>query len=234
MGEGVVAIGNSRGDFLAGRAGLVSRIGVNRPRARFADDTIELSAALAPGDSGGPVLNERGEAIGVVSFISFVPDRLNAETDRFTAPFLQGLVDERDFAAYAVPIFSDSDMVANLRMGQRNDIPVIGFSWAKVDYEPRNGRFELGRKPGPIVGTVQPNGPADRAGIHSIEVDSEGNLASADVIIAIDDKPTKTFYDLLELIYLKGVGETVTVTVQRGDETFKLRLELGAKSEVFN
>jgi serine protease Do len=240
VGEKIVAIGNSRGDFLQGRAGLVSRIGVDRPRARFADDTIELSAALAPGDSGGPVLNEKGEAIGVVSFISFVPDRLNSDTNRFTAPFLRGFVDERDFAAYAVPIFSDSDMVAGLRMGQRHDIPVIGFSGPPTQtglpdsYDPqRFAGINLGELPGPIVWEVRPDGPADRAGLQDIVVDSEG-ITSADVIVAIDNEPTPTFNDLIEKLYLKGVGETVTVTVQRGNETFTLRLELAAKSEVFN
>lgn len=233
VGDRIVAIGNSRGDFLQGRAGVISRIGVTRPRARFADGTIELSAALAPGDSGGPILNRNGEAIGVVSFISFVPDRLSSETDGVVPPFLRGIIgEERDFAAYAVPITADSDMIASLRMGERNDIPVIGFSWA-ADYDPRDRRLNLGELPGPVVETVQPNSPADLAGLESLQV-TDGELVSADVIVAIDEEPTETFLELLELIYLKGVGETVTITVQRGDETFKLRLELGAKSEVFN
>ena len=241
VGDSIVAIGNSRGDFLQGRAGTVSRIGVDRPRARFADGTIEVSAALAPGDSGGPILNEQGEAIGVVSFISFVPDRLNSDTDRFMPPFLRGAVaEERTFAACAVPISADSTMVASLKMGERNDIPVIGFSGVPSrtglpdSYDPRFfGRIDLGDLPGPIVWEVSPGGPADRAGLKSIEVSDEG-IDVADVIVAVDDEPTPTFEDLVEELYLRGVGETVTITVQRGEDTFKLRLELGAKSEVFN
>ncbi len=233
-GDDVVAIGNSRNDFLEARAGSISRIGVDRPRARFADDTIEVSAALAPGDSGGPVLNENGEAIGVVSFISFMPDTLGSDTDRNIPPFLRGTVTERrDFAAYAVPVSSTNDMIARLRMGEQRDIPVMGFSWARVDYDPRDGRLQLGERPGPVVESVQPGSPAERAGIESLQV-VDGELASADVIVAIDNEATETFFELLEVIYLKGVGETVVVTVQRGDETFKLRLELGAKSQVFN
>ena len=59
-GDRVVAIGNSRGDFIAGRAGRVTRLGVEAGRADFASGTIELTASLAPGDSGGPVVNARG------------------------------------------------------------------------------------------------------------------------------------------------------------------------------
>jgi serine protease Do len=241
VGDRIVAIGNSRGDFLQGRAGVISRIGVTRPRARFADGTIELSAALAPGDSGGPILNRNGEAIGVVSFISFVPDRLSSETDGVVPPFLRGIIgEERDFAAYAVPITEDSDMIASLRLGERHDIPVIGFSGPPAQtglpdsYDPRLfAGIDLGELPGPIVWDVRPDGPADRAGLQGIVVSEEG-IDSADVIVAVDDEPTPTFNDLIEKLYLRGVGETVTITVQRGDETFKLRLELGAKSEVFN
>ncbi|MGL4611544.1 MAG: S1C family serine protease [Trueperaceae bacterium] len=245
VGEEIVAIGSSRMDFLEGRAGVISRIGVARPRARFADGTIELSAALAPGDSGGPVLNRNGEAIGVVSFISFIPDSLTSQddTENVVPPFLRGLIEqERDFAAYAVPVSADSDMIAALKIGEKNDIPVIGFSGPPVQtglpdsYAPevfRQQKIDLGRLPGPIVWEVRPNGPADKAGLRDIVVDEEG-ITAADIIVAIDNEATPTFNDLIEKLYLKGVGETVTVTVQRGDATFKLRMELGAKSEVFN
>jgi serine protease Do len=241
-GDSIVAIGNSRGDFLEGRAGSISRIGVDRPtQGRFADDTIEVTAALAPGDSGGPVINEQGQAIGVVSFISFVPDRLNSDTDRSTPPFLRGVITEsRDFAAYAVPVSANADMIARLRMGEQRDVPVIGFAAPPSqtglprDYDPERFRtLDLGELPGSIVWEVRPDGPAARAGLQDIQVDEEG-ITSADVIVAVDNQPTPTFYDLVEALYVRGVGETVTLTVQRGDETFKLRLELGAKSQVFN
>ena len=235
VGTDVVAIGNSGDDFLEGRAGRISRIGVKSPQARFANDTIELTAALSPGDSGGPVINESGEIIGVVSYISFRPDILSSDTDGNVPPYLRSFVQSggpRTYASYAVPVMADSEVLTALLSGERRDVPVIGFSWPNFDYNPRTSRFDLGELPGPVVGRVQPGGPADEAGLESLQ--ASGNLIeSADVIVAVDDEPTPGFYDLLDVLYRKGVGSEVDITVQRGGETVTLSLELGAKSDVF-
>ena len=235
VGTDVVAIGNSGDDFLAGRAGSISRIGVKSPQVQFADNTIELTAALSPGDSGGPVINEQGELIGVVSYISFRPDILSSDTDGNVPPYLRAFVQSggpRTYASYAVPVRADSEVLAALLAGERRDVPVIGFTYANFNYDPRTSRFDLGELPGPVVGRVQPGGPADEAGLESLQ--ASGNLIqSADVIVAVDDEATPGFYDLLDVLYRKGVGSEVDITVQRGGETLTLSLELGARSDVF-
>jgi serine protease Do len=239
-GADVVAIGNSRGAFLEGRAGKVTRLGVRAGRADFAEDTIELTASLAPGDSGGPVVTSRGEAVGVVSYISFNPTRM--ESSGYVPPFLLGVTLPRDYASYAVPVGSGSELVGALVAGTMRDVPVIGFSWqAGYDYDPRRYDVDLGPRPGPIVVTVQPGGPADQAGLRSYNVrpvlDDDGNRigteAEADVIVAVDGEPTPTFADLLAVIRLREIGQTVTVSVQRGAATYRLELELGARRSVF-
>ena len=73
VGQDVVTIGNSREEFLASRKGKIRRLNVRASRADLASGTIEFSAKLAPGDSGGPVLNREGLVIGVVSYVSYVP-----------------------------------------------------------------------------------------------------------------------------------------------------------------
>ncbi|MGD1919894.1 MAG: trypsin-like peptidase domain-containing protein, partial [Pleurocapsa sp.] len=110
VGSEVVAIGNSRGDVLEARAGQVTRLGVEASRADFASGTVELTASLAPGDSGGPVLNELGEVIGVVSYISFMP----GSDEAFVPPFLRDLGLIREFASYAVPVTRSGDVLARL------------------------------------------------------------------------------------------------------------------------
>jgi serine protease Do len=239
-GTAVVAIGNSRGDFLAARAGRVTRLGVRASRADFADDTIELTNALAPGDSGGPVLTARGDAVGVVSYISVNPGGMRSDAP--LPPFLMGLPLARDFAAYAVPVLSESALVLAVAAGAQRDVPVIGFSWQQgYDYVPDRDGFDLGPRPGPIVSTVTPGGPGSRAGLRAFETlpvfDAAGNRIGnrpvADVIVAVDGTPTPTFAALLAVVRGKEIGQVIELTVQRSGATFKIPLELGARRQVF-
>jgi S1-C subfamily serine protease len=240
LGRGVVAIGNSRGDFLRGRAGRVTRLGVVASRVNLASGTIELTAALAPGDSGGPVLTSDGEVVGVVSFISFMPDGMSAE-ESFVPPFLRGLITPRQFASYAAPVTIGSEVLAELKAGVRRDLPVIGFVGG-ANYHPLNPNgLDLGPQAGAIVREVAPNSPAARAGLRSARFqevyDSRGQLVGtrlqADVIVAIDGVPTRTFDEVLGIVFRRQIGEVVTISVQRGDELLELVLTLGARAEVF-
>ena len=239
-GTSVVAIGISRGDFLAARAGRVTRLGVRAGRADFADETIELTNALAPGDSGGPVVTVRGEAVGVVSYISFNPGGMRSDAP--LPPFLMGLPLPREFAAYAVPVESGSELVAAVAAGSQRDVPVIGFTWQQgFDYDPTTSDVDLGPRPGPIVSGVAPGGPASLAGLRPFEVrprlDAErrriGSEADGDVIVAVDGTPTPTFATLLAVVRGKQIGQVIELTVQRGAATHRLPLELGARRQVF-
>ena len=233
-GTNIIAIGNSGGDFLEGRAGSISRLGVASPQARFAGGTIELTAALSPGDSGGPIINEQGEAVAVVSFISYNPDRLESDNESDIPNYLRGIVNPKPgFASYAVPIPDNGDIIMALMEGERRDIPVIGLT-LPGSYRAGDFPVDLGPRSGAIVGNVQPGGPAERAGIQSYKIDNQtGYPTTADVIVAIDDETVSSDYDLIAVLYSKRVGQEVIVSVQRGSELFKLRLMLGAKQEVF-
>lgn len=238
-GDDVVAIGNSRNQFLAPRAGRVTRLGVQAGRSDFADDTIELTASLAPGDSGGPVINSRAEVIGVVSYISFNPSAMSS--DDYVPPYLRGIALPRSFAGYAVPVTTTSELAAAVLEGAQRDIPVVGFRWTPgMDYDPSSSDFYLGARPGPIVGEVQVGGPAELAGLRSFQqvrrVNPDGSfsvLPVADVITAIDGVATPTFYDLVAEIRGKEIGQAVVLTVQRGNASVRVELVLGARRGVF-
>lgn len=239
VGEQVVAIGNSRGDFLGARAGRVTRLGVQAGRADFASGTIELTNSLAPGDSGGPVVNLSGEVIGVVSYISFNPSAMTSQD--WVPPYLRGARLPSSYASYAVPLQRDSDLFQAVLDGERKDVPVIGFTWTPgLDYDPNEAPYYLGARPGPIVDRVQSGGPADLAGLKSMTQErlegpdgSVRMVPKADVIVAVDGRATPTFYDLLAEVRIKEIGQTIVLTVQRGSATFRVELTLGARRDVF-
>lgn len=221
VGEAALAIGNSGGQLLKEKRGVLKRLDVAAGRADFPSGTLELDAPLAPGDSGGPVINARGEGIGVVSYIRAA----QGSTPR-----------QLVWNSYAVPMTSGSSLLASLQAGRKNDAPAIGIGYSLPGELPDEYfSFGLGGKPGVLFTSVVKDGPAARAGLRPLQVldgDSTPPRLAGDVIVAVNGKTVREWLDLIEQIRAYKVGDTVRLTVQRGAQSVEVPVELGARAQV--
>jgi S1-C subfamily serine protease len=151
VGQLVIAIGNPYGFQSTVTTGVVSALGrsLRSSSGRLMDDVIQTDAALNPGNSGGPLVNSRGEVIGVN-----------------TAMILpaQGI-------CFAIAIDTAKFVAGRLIRDGRISRSFIGVAGQNVPLPRRFVRFyNLAVESGVLVVSLEPDSPARRAGV------SEGDL----------------------------------------------------------
>jgi 2-alkenal reductase len=226
VGQTVVAIGNPFGLSGTMTTGVISALGRtldsqrDAPAGGFftAGDIIQTDAAINPGNSGGPLFNLNGEVIGVNRAI---------RTTNFTGtgePVNSGI-------GFAIAINIVKRVTPVLIEEGQYDYPYLGISSVDELSLPQIEALGLQSFTGAYVTSVTPNGPADQAGIRAGEQDSSTGLnAGGDLIIAIDGQNIQRFDDLLRyLINNKSPGETVVMTVLRGEEQLDIPVTLGKR-----
>ena len=228
VGQIVVAIGNPFGLNGTMTTGIISALGRTLQSNReapgsgtffSAGDIIQTDAALNPGNSGGPLLNLNGEVVGVNRAIR------TTSTTTTGDPVNAGI-------GFAISINIIKRVAPYLIQDGKYDYPYLGIS--SIDNLPLQYLQELGLKQytGAYVTSVTPDSPADQAGVRAgTQATSVQDLkAGGDLIIAIDDHTVLHFDDLLRyLINNKSPGDTVVLTVLRGDQKVDLTLTLGKR-----
>jgi S1-C subfamily serine protease len=218
VGQFVVAIGNPFGLERTLTVGVISSLGrvIESPDGRFIGEAIQTDAAVNPGNSGGPLLNLRGEVIGVNSQI-ISPSQASA-----------GI-------GFAVSANTVQRVVPALISDGRYPHPWLGVEI--LDLSPglaqvlRRAGVELTVEQGVLVVEAVRGGPAATAGVRGGQrVVSIGNVrlpVGGDIIIALNGEPITSLQDLN--VYLESetrVGDTVTATIVRDGQEIDLEITL--------
>jgi S1-C subfamily serine protease len=151
VGQIAVAIGSPFGFQQTVTAGVVSALGrsMRSQSGRLIDNVIQTDAALNPGNSGGPLVNSRGEVIGVNTAIILPAQGICFAIASNTAEFVAAwLIKERRI--------------------RRSWIGVVGQN---VPIHRRVVRFHhLPAEHGVLVAGIEPGSPASRAGLREGDV----------------------------------------------------------------
>jgi len=145
-GEIAIAIGNPLGFEHTVTAGIVSALGrsMRATSGRLIPDVIQTDAALNPGNSGGPLLNSRGEVIGVNTAII-----RGAQSICFAVAI--------DIAAWVIPQLLQHGRVRRGYLG-------VGGATSALDRRVVLA-FGLEQSSAVRVSTIEPESPAARAGV---------------------------------------------------------------------
>jgi S1-C subfamily serine protease len=204
VGQRVLAIGNPFGLDQTLTTGVVSALEreIQSRTDRRIQDVIQTDAAINPGNSGGPLLDSQGRVIGVNTQI-YSPSGASA-----------GI-------GFAIPANAVARIVPQLVKYGRVNRPKLGVRLITDAIAKRNG-IE-----GVIIDSIEPGGPADKAGLRGLVQTRSGYPAVGDIIVGVGNKTVKNYSDLLDELENIKPGDEIKITVERGKggkkETVTLR-----------
>jgi len=191
LGEWVLAVGNPFNLTSTVTAGIISALGrnlqINEDQYSI-ESFIQTDAAVNPGNSGGALVNQQGNLIGINTAI------YGGRSGSYTG------------YSFAVPVTIVSKVVEDLKKFGEVQRALLGVNIGDVNAEIAK-ELKLDKVEGVYVGGVPENGAAREAGIQE-----------KDVIIQVEGEPIKNTAQLQEKISQYRPGDKVKVIVIRDNE----------------
>ena len=196
VGEWVLAVGNPFGFTSTVTAGIVSAkarsiSSATGVRTMTLDSFIQTDAAVNPGNSGGALVNTRGELVGINTAIY-------SQTGSYSG------------YSFAIPSSVVTKVVADLKDYGKVQRAVLGVSIRELDAK-LIGQLNLeGINGGILIMEVQPQSAAEAAG-----------LSQGDVIIEFNSTPITTYAQLQEQMALLRPGDLIEIIYLRDNSRRK-------------
>ncbi len=189
VGDWVIAVGNPFGLGGSVSAGIISARGRDIQSGPF-DDYLQIDAPINRGNSGGPLFDRDGKVIGINTAI-FSPSGGNV-----------GI-------GFAIPSAMAKTIVEQLKVSGRVERGFLGVQIQEVTEEIAQS-LDLDEARGALIASVEPNGPAEKAG-----------LKTGDLILEFNGQKVDRLKDLPRLVAAAKAGEKSKVRILRdGNEQF--------------
>ena len=216
VGDPVVAIGNPFGLDRTVTAGIVSALArpLTAPNGAELEDVIQTDAALNEGSSGGPLIDSSGTVVGVATAVA--GDEEGA----------------RPGIGFAVPVNTVRTVVAQLLDDGRVARSTLGLRAVELD-EQLAELFALSVDRGLLVQSLDPDGPAERAGVRAgathVVVAGESYVLGGDVLLSVDGRNVATLGEFRRALAEHRPGDSLRLVVVRDGERRELVAKLGRR-----
>ena len=216
VGEPVAAIGSPFGERQSLSVGVISAIDrdIQSLNGSFAiPGAFQTDAAINPGNSGGPLVAADGKVIGINQQI-----KTNSGGG--------------EGVGFAVPVDVIKRSLGALRETGNAQYAFLGVSSVPL-FPQLVERFDLPVDKGAWVQEVQPNTPADKAGIRggrgNTRFQIQAYAQGGDIITKVEGKDIEDANDLSAVVAQFQPGQDVTVEVHRGGDTKEIDVKLGER-----
>ncbi|MGN1236556.1 MAG: Do family serine endopeptidase [Bacteroidaceae bacterium] len=203
IGEWVLAVGNPFNLTSTVTAGIVSA----KSRSLNANDVesfIQTDAAINSGNSGGALVNAKGELVGINAM-------LYSQTGSFSG------------YGFAIPTTIMNKVVDDLKKYgtvQRALLGISGNDLTKyIDSEKEKGKSEDDLDFGITEGVIVLEVPVDGAA-------AEAGIKEKDVVVAIDGKTVKSMAEMKEILATHRPGDKISVTIVRNKQRLEKQIVL--------
>lgn len=197
VGDYAFAIGNPFGVGETATMGIISATGRNGLDIEDYEDFIQTDASINPGNSGGALLNARGEVIGINTAI------------------LSGNSGGNQGIGFAIPINLAKYVMEQILSHGKVVRGYIGVGIQEVTPDLAKA-FHVPPEQGALVGSVEPNSPAAKAG-----------LQRGDVITELNGQPVTGANDLRLKVGMMAPGTTAHLKILSNGETRDVDVVLG-------